>query len=153
MMGIARTWKLMATVLVATWLWVPARTAAQEGHEAIQEFFQRYFDTRLQEAPEFATFVGRYENAGKWNDWSKNGIARRRAHMEDTLRELDKFSLAGLADQDQLSARLLRHDLGTQLEAVDLETYLLRVGSLSGLHTRVCAVFDRMPARTVRDYE
>src|SRR5262249_14219529 len=58
----------------------------------------------------------------------------------------------GLSDQDLLSARLLRYDLRSQIDALDLETYLIRVGQLFGLHNRVYTMFDRMPARNADDY-
>ena len=52
-----------------------------------------------------------------------------------------------------MSVRLLSYDLRTQLDALDLETYLLRVGQLYGSHTRVYLTIDRMPAFTVKDCE
>jgi uncharacterized protein (DUF885 family) len=141
-------------LLLVTWLGLlPAPALAQSPHEAIQKLFQHYFDTKLADEPEFATSAGRFENASKWNDWSKAGRDLRRAHAEEALRDLEKFPLAGLPDQDQVSARLLGYELRQQLDALDLETYLIRVGQLFGLHNRVYTTFGRMPARTARDYE
>lgn len=126
---------------------------AQTPHEAIQKFFKDYFDTRLKEEPEFATSTGHYENADKWNDWSKAGREHRRARSEQTLRDLDQFKLETLPAEDQLSARLLRYQLKSELEAADLQTYLLSVGQMTGMHNRVYQAIDRMPARTLRDYQ
>ena len=132
---------------------VPAFLRAQTPHDAIQKCFKDYFDARLRDDPEFATNAGHYENADKWNDWSKAGRERRRASDEETLRGLDKFPLASLPEEDQLSARLLRYQLRSELDAMDLETHLLRVGQLFGSHNRVYQLIDRMPARTARDYQ
>jgi uncharacterized protein (DUF885 family) len=129
------------------------RAAAQTSHEAIQTIFQHYFATKLQDEPEFATTTGHYENADKWNDWSKAGRELRRKHAEETLRELEKSLTTGLPDADNVSARLLRYDLRLQLDSEDLETHLIRVGQLFGLHTRVYITIDRMPSRTAHDYE
>jgi uncharacterized protein (DUF885 family) len=131
----------------------PARSAGQTPHEAIQKIFQHYFDTRLQDEPEFATAAGHYENADKWSDWSKAGRELRRRHAEETLSELEKFPAAGLTDADDVSVRLLKYDLRLQLDAEDLQTHLIRVGQLFGLHTQIYTTVDRMPARTVHDYE
>ena len=125
---------------------------AQTPHDAIQKFFNDYFDARLRDEPEFATFTGHYENADRWNDSSKTGREHRRASAADTLRALDDFPLANLPDEDQLSARLLRYQLRAELDSMDLETYLLRVGQMTGAHNRVFTTIDRMPARTARDY-
>jgi len=130
-----------------------ARLDAQSPHDAIQKFFKDYFEAKLNEEPEFATNTGHFENADKWNDWSKAGRDRRRVSAEDTLGELDKFSLTALPEEDQLSARLLRYELRANLESNDLETYLLRVGQLNGAHNRVYLTIDRMPARSLRDYQ
>lgn len=130
-----------------------AAVNAQTPHGALQEVFKDYFENKLKDEPEFATFTGHYENADKWNDGSKAGRDRRRASTEETLRGVDKFSLVSLPEEDQLSARLLRYQLRAELESMDLETYLLRVGQMTGAHNRVFTVMDRMPARNMRDYQ
>jgi len=144
---------IVFVALSVVWLAVPSVLRAQTPHDAIQKFFKDYFDARLQEDPEFATNAGHYENADKWTDWSKAGRERRSASEEETLRGLDKFPLASLPEEDQLSARLLRYQLRSELEAMDLEIHLLRVGQLFGSHNRVYQLIDRMPARTPRDYQ
>ena len=50
-----------------------------------------------------------------------------------------------LSEQDQLSVKLLRYDLGTELDALDLQTYLLRVGQMTGFHNSIYLTIDRMP--------
>jgi prolyl oligopeptidase len=126
---------------------------AQAPAAPIQQFFKTYFEEKLKDEPEFATIVGRHEYDGRWNDWSKSGREKRRARAKQRLQELEKFQLDDLTEQDRLSARLLRYDLRLQLEANDLETHLLRVNQLYGMHNRVYITFDRMPARTLRDYQ
>ena len=60
---------------------------------------------------------------------------------------------AGDSAQDALTRRVVRYDFESRLEAWELETHLLRVGQLYGFHNAVYDVIDRMPARTVHDYE
>jgi uncharacterized protein (DUF885 family) len=66
---------------------------------------------------------------------------------------LDNFPAGQLSEQDRLSVKLLRYDLRTQLDALDLQTYLLRVGQMTGFHNAVYLVIDRMPSFTVKDCE
>jgi hypothetical protein len=75
--------KLALPVLAVTVLGAPLD--AQSPHDTIQKFFKDYFEARLNDEPEFATSTGHFENADKWNDWSKAGRDRRRASAEDTL--------------------------------------------------------------------
>jgi uncharacterized protein (DUF885 family) len=132
---------------------LPVRAPAQMSRDQVQKLFQCYFDARLRHSPEFATDTGHYENADKWSDWSKSGRELRRRHAEETLSAADKFSTDGLPDSDQVSLRLLKYNLRLQLDAEDLEMHLLRVAQVFGLHNSVYITVDRMPGRTVRDYE
>ena len=129
-----------------------AQSASPQSAE-LAKFFADYFEERLRDEPEFATSVGRHEYDGRWSDLSKRGREQRQQHMEQRLQQAQNFSTAGLSDQDQLSLNLLRYDLTAQLDAFDLETYLLRVGQMFGAHNRVYLVIDRMPFRTVHDCE
>jgi uncharacterized protein (DUF885 family) len=134
-------------------LLVPSFAAVQSSADALHKFFTQVFEEKLADDPEFATSIGRHDYDDRWTDWSKAGRDRRREHMTGWLKELDQFPTAGLSDEDQLSVRLLRYELEQDLEAYDLENYLLRVNQVFGLHNRVYITFDRMPAHTVRDYE
>lgn len=121
----------------------------------LAKFFADYFEERLRDAPEFATNVGRHEYDDRWSDLSKEGRARRREHLERALATDEKFyaQRASFSDQDRLSVELLRYDLRSQLDAFDVETYLLRVGQMTGFQNGVYNVIDRMPAFTVKDCE
>jgi prolyl oligopeptidase len=129
------------------------RSQAQAPFFPIQDFFKSYFEETLKDDPEYATNVGRHEYDDRWTDLSKAGREARLAHMRSRLAELGKYDWGSLSEQDQLSARLLKYELTSQLEANDLQTHLLRVGQLYGFHNRVYLTMDRMPARTAKDYQ
>ena len=129
------------------------RATAQTSSADLSKFFTQYFEQRLRDDPEFATTVGRHEYDDRWSDLSKVGRAQRRAHLQQTFDQLQKFGTQGLSEQDALSVRLLSYDLRTQLDALELDTYLLRVGQLYGSHTRVYLTIDRMPAFNAKDCE
>jgi prolyl oligopeptidase len=130
-----------------------APAAQPSGSPELAKFFAAYFEERLRDEPEFATNVGRHEYDDRWTDLSKPGRDQRRVHLEQALASADKFSGGQLSDQDQLSVKLLRYDLRTQLDALDLQTYMLRVGQMTGFHNSVYLVIDRMPSFTVKDCE
>jgi uncharacterized protein (DUF885 family) len=128
------------------------QSRAQSPAASIQDFFKSYFEETLKDEPEYATGVGRHDYDDRWSDLSKAGREQRLAHMRSRLADLEKFKLDSLSEQDQLSARLLKYDLTSQMESYDLSVHLLRVGQLYGFHNRVYLTMDRMPARTLRDY-
>jgi uncharacterized protein (DUF885 family) len=141
---------LLAALVVG--LLIP-RLFAQSSSADLAKFFAQYFEERLRDEPEFATNVGRHEYDDRWADVSKQGREGRRAHLEQRLAQLEKFSLDQLSEEDRLSVKLLRYDLRTQLDALDIETHLLRVGQMFGFHNRVYQTIDRMPVYSVRDCE
>jgi len=142
-----------AVLFVLAWLLASPQSKAQSSPSPIQDFFKSYFEESLKDEPEYATNVGRHEYDDRWSDVSKAGRDLRLARMRSRLAELAKYRLEDLSPQDQLSARLLKYDLTSQIEASDLSIHLLRVGQLYGFHNRVYLTMDRMPARTLKDYQ
>jgi uncharacterized protein (DUF885 family) len=132
-----------------------ASASVQSSTPELTKFFADYFEERLRDSPEFATNVGRHEYDDRWTDYSKEGRDRRRAHLEQALATDDRFfgQQATLSDQDQLSVKLLRYDLRSQLDALDIDTHLLRVGQMFGFHNSVYLVIDRMPVFNAKDCE
>ena len=146
----------MSRTLIAVLLCLPVSAQPQATPRAasnIAEWFTQAFEERLRDEPEFATTIGRHDYDDRWTDWSKAGRDLRRAHRMERLRQLSAFPLSNLNPQDRLSARLMDYILKQQLESEDLEDDLLRINQQNGLHNRVYTVFDRMPARTPRDYQ
>jgi uncharacterized protein (DUF885 family) len=142
-----------ALILVALVCTISPTTLAQSSLPDLSKFFTQYFEERLRDEPEFATSIGHHEYDDRWADLSKQGREQRRAHLQQRFDQLQKYPTIGFSDQDLLSVHLLSYDLRTQLDALDLETYLLRVGQLFGAHTRVYITIDRMPAFTAKDCE
>lgn len=134
-----------------------SRAAAQAESPELAKFFSDYFEQTLRDSPEYATSIGRHEYDDRWSDLSKQGRDRRRAHLEEALAGAQKFSsgadAARFSETDRLSLELMRYDLRTQLDAFDLQTYLLRVGQMNGFHNNVYVIMDRMPVFTVKDCE
>ena len=121
--------------------------------QSIDAFFKDTFEHMLRDDPEFATSIGRHEYDDRWTDWSPSGRERRRAFLEQSLATLGKFPMASLSPENQLTARILHFDFQSRLESWDLGIHLLRVGQLFGFHNRVYVLMDRMPARTLKDYD
>lgn len=130
-----------------------ARAAAADATATVHAFFADAFEERLRDSPEFATMVGRHEYDDRWSDLSAAGRAAVRARLEARLKTLAQLPLAGLDDEDLLSIKLFRYAYEQDLAADDLETHLIRVAPLYGFHNRVFMTADRMPLRTVHDYE
>ena len=141
----------MKSALLSLVLLAPALASGQT--EALHKIFSDAFEAQLRESPETATSVGRNEYNDRWSDWSPAAIERHRARVTAQIAALDGVSLDGVSAQDRLSARLLRYVSRQDLDDQALQLYLLRVSQLYGFHNQVYVTIDRMPARSVRDYE
>ncbi len=131
---------------------LPTVALAQSPATPIQDFFKSYFEERLKDEPENATNVGRHEYDDRWSDLSKSGRDAHLGHLRSRLAELNKYDFSKLSGQDQLSARLLRYVLTSQIESNEISTKLLRVAQIYGFHNLVYLTMDQMPARTLQDY-
>jgi uncharacterized protein (DUF885 family) len=135
------------------WLVLLAPALAPAQSEKLHALFSDAFEAQLRESPEMATSVGRNEYNSRWSDWSPAAIERHRARLAALVADLDHVSLSGVSAQDQLSARLLRYISRQDLDDQPIQLYLLRVSPLYGLHNAVYITMDRMPARSVADYQ
>jgi uncharacterized protein (DUF885 family) len=79
--------------------------------------FRAYLDTDwkrwMELYPEMATGVGYPGQNGRWEDDSPEGIAVRRAHLEESLEKLRSFSREALPQSEQLNYDLYRELLET----------------------------------------
>lgn len=121
--------------------------------QSIDQFFKDTFEEMLRQNPEFATSIGRHDYDDRWTDWSRTAREQRRQFFEQRLEMLKRFPAASLSPSSRLTAELVRYDFQSRLDAMDMEEYVIRVGQLFGFHNRVYTAIDRMPARTVHDYE
>ncbi len=129
------------------------RAEAASPTETVQAFFRDAFEERLRDNPEGATAIGRHDFDDRWSDASPAGRATVHHHLEARLKEVDALPTRGLGDEDRLSIRLFHYVTEQDLATEDLDVHLLRMQPLYGMHTRVFLTIDRMPTRSVHDYE
>ena len=130
-----------------------ASVFAQSDDQTPAAFFKDTFEQMLRNDPQFATSVGRHEFDDRWTDWSQSAREKRRQFFDDRLKTAAAFPGGGLSPEDRLTLRIIQYDFRQRLDSWQLETHLISVGQLFGFHNRVYVLMDRMPARTVHDYE
>lgn len=121
--------------------------------QTVDTFFNETFQTMLRNDPDFATGTGHHEYDNRWTDYSQPARESRREFLQKSLTELGKFPTNSMSPENQLTTRIVQFDFHSQLEAWDLSTYLLDVGQFFGFHNGVYLIVDRMPGRTVKDYQ
>jgi uncharacterized protein (DUF885 family) len=134
-------------------IFAPLIGAQRVQQSSARAFFDDTFATMLRLDPEFATSVGFHRYDNRWTDWSKPGREAQAKFVLDTLAAAERFPNGSLSPEDALTMRLIRYDFRLRADSEDLETHLIRVGQLFGFHNWVYILLDRMPARTVHDYQ
>jgi len=155
----------MVRSLILAWLLVFGSLAAAEGprasDKALHALFEREFQLKLAEHPEFATFVGVPGYDDRLTDQSPAAVMRRRAHLKSVIAELQRVDPRRLNTQDRISRDLMLEDLRLEDAFNTLYGALpfsglggwLPVGPVRGPQDLYAALAKAAPLRTVRDYE
>ncbi|HEY2929371.1 DUF885 domain-containing protein [Piscinibacter sp.] len=155
----------MVRSLILAWLLVFSTLAGAEGplppDQALHALFEREFQLKLAEHPEFATFVGVPGYDDRLTDQSPAAVMRRRDHLKSVIDELQRFDARRLNTQDRISRDLMVEDL--RLEDAFNALYgplpfsgiggWLQVGPVRGPQDLYAALAKAAPLRNVRDYE
>ena len=114
--------------------------------------FDAEWNSRLQESPTFASYLGDRRFNDRWNDASLTAIENRQKHRIETLEKLKKIDRNGLSAADKLNFDLFEKEYAEDIEAHKYKRYLLPVSHDGGIQTADnLARFLRF--QTVKDYE
>jgi uncharacterized protein (DUF885 family) len=148
-----------ATLLAATVLLAPPRALAadnpkeQTPREQARALFERDWQWRLKNQPEFATSVGDHRYDAQLSDTSLAGNAKVLAHelrMLELARQLDRAQLNG---QDLLSLDLFAADKERRLARAGFVTFDPQpITTRDGIHIRLPQLAAQMPFVSEDDY-
>jgi uncharacterized protein (DUF885 family) len=119
----------------------------------LQKLFSDYYEFRLRENPGEATFLGRSDYDGRWDDPSPEHQRQYRESLQQFLSRLRAIAEARLAGQDRLSYRLLDWQLKQEIEETETISTFFSVNHLVGGHLNIFSTMAVAPANTVKDYE
>src|ERR1700730_6953198 len=123
------------------------RVAAQNA------IFDDYYETELRNFPERATAFGDYRYNDKLDDYSLDGIMQHHKTDESFLARIQAISIAGFADQDQLSHDLLIRVLQQRITDFNFKEYEMSINQQNGIHTRLADLPLSVPLDSVKHYE
>lgn len=93
-------------------------TPGEDTTVRVHALFDEYWQWRLREGPEFATFIGDHRYDDRLFDESSTAVDRRRMTRSEFLEQLVKVDAAALSPADRVSLRILRYQL-EQAAALD----------------------------------
>ena len=126
-------------------------------NEIIEHAIDRYWNWRLLDIPEFATFVGEHKYDDRLMDMSLNGYLRRRDDARTWLDEARKIRKLTFADPPSNECKIhidyLEHDLEVFLDGLSYQTYLCPLNQIDGPHIRFPMLLSWMKKDTVEDFQ
>ncbi len=131
---------------------LPTALPAQPASDALRKLCDDFMEFRYRAWPPLATFVGRIEYNHLWPDLTAGATQNQSRAIAEFTSRLNAIPRNRLAAQDRITAALLARRLADCIEEDRIDG-LLAVGQMRGLHISVFLTVDRMPHRTLRDYE
>ncbi len=126
-----------------------AESASDRFHALLNEDWSY----RLNEFPEFGTYVGHPGSNDRWTDVSREAIERRKAHARELLDRVRAIDRAKLDPADRLDYDLFRRDAELSVEGQRFPDELLPVNQMGGAQQDLAQTLSNAPVRTVKDYE
>ena len=154
--------KTALSVFLAGWslfLVLPAPAAAQPPaapageSERLHRLFDTYWESKLRETPEFATYIGFPGHNDRWSDFSPAGIERRRTLAREHLKTAQAIDRGRLSAEEQVDLDLLRRRLESQIEGFRFPTEQTMLTQVDGIQHDVPRALATAPTANTRDYE
>jgi uncharacterized protein (DUF885 family) len=143
----------IALLLGATCLASAAGTQSGAGpNRALHALFEREWEWELSEDPIGASYLGDARWNDRWPDLSLEAIARRQAHREGVLRELEAVPRDQLSPADRTHYDVFRYQLQMAVEGHRHQYHLIRTTTWDGVQNAE-QIVDTLTFATLDDYE
>src|SRR6266702_523624 len=139
-------------IAIALVLFAASAYAAEEV-KRLHSLFDRSWETRLKESPQFATSVGRHEYDDRLGSATPADLARRQEQRKKTLAELLAIDRAKLPADERVNYDIFRRQVEDGIESYILGDYEMPINADSGFHSGFSRLAKEMPLATVKDYE
>lgn len=147
-----KPWPHSALLVWSLLLLTPLAAQASES-ERLHRLFDDYWESKLRETPEFATYTGFPGHNDRWSDYSQAGIERRRALTREQLKTAQSIDRAQLTAEERIDLDLFQRKLEIRIEGFRFPVEQLTITQYGGLQQDVPRMLATAPASITRDYE
>jgi len=119
----------------------------------LHAIFDKNWETRLRESPQFATSVGRHEYDALLGSVTPDELAKRQKDRKATLAELATIDRSKLPQPEQVNYDIFKQQIQQGIESYDFGDYEMPINADSGFHSGFARLSKEMPLATVKDYE
>ena len=148
----ARPFILAAGTLLLFWF-APDQLAADAPADPFHTLIDEIWETRLREAPLFATSTGDHRYNDRLPAVSEADCARRHGARLAHLQRLKKIDRQKLAPGDQINYDILLRQLQDKIAEFKFQTHLVPITQRSGFHLDFPELSNNVPLDSVKDFE
>ena len=130
-----------------------AQRRADPAAAALHVLLRDYWEWRLREFPEQATWLGDARYNARLTDLSQQAIERRKQFTRHTLESARAIDTSKLTGQDALSHALIVWELALAVEGQTYPTEVLVLDQLDGPQIGLAQLVSATPFRTRADYD
>lgn len=127
------------------------RARASSDSSRLRQLTELYFEARLTDSPESATYIGHPGHDHLWTDLSAAAIARRRRDASKPLTVLRTIDRRKLSPADRLTYDILHHESQLAADGTRFPAELIQVTALSGIQREAPDVVSLMPLTRAED--
>jgi len=120
--------------------------------ERLHALFDREWQWRLHEWPEFATSAGVHDFDDKLSDASPETLARQDKDSRAFLAELQAIDPKALPEDEQANYAIFREQLSDRVASYRFGEQDLAMNADSGFHTAFAQIWQGMPFQTAKHY-
>jgi len=128
-------------------------TCDPELSKELKAFFDEYFEWRMEDMPQFATFVGFHDYNDRLDDMSLAAYEDRLKKTEDFLRRTEEYEEQACDPDDISNIVVLKDDLVTFIDGYDYHNFVLVVNNLEGPQLDFDRLISWMPKNTTEDFD
>jgi uncharacterized protein (DUF885 family) len=139
--------------LIAGLLFLPIAASAGEASTQLAELFEDDWEFRLKQSPTFATLYGDRRYNDRLPVASVSANENRESREMKFLERLRKIDRAALTPKEQLNYDIFGRLKENVIAEYEFRTYLMPITNRSGFHVSFPQLPDRIPLKTVKDYE
>ncbi|XP_071087216.1 uncharacterized protein [Haliotis cracherodii] len=104
------------------------------GTADVESLFDRFWQWRQEDSPEFASYCGNHDYDDRWDDISEDAYLKRETKVREFLSEAEALDASSCCQVTKDSLALLTEDLTTYLNGAKFKCYLLPVNFMEGIH-------------------
>lgn len=140
-------------VILICFLFVSGCNSSYKASSQLQKIFDDDWEFRLKENPFFATSIGDKRFNDKLPAVSEADCKRRNAQQKIFLERLNTIDTNWLTDEQRVNYDIFRWSKENSIAWHEFRSYLMPITQMGGFHTHFPEMPDRIPLKTVKDYQ